>query len=89
MKAYELLDSPEKWTKGVMARDANGEHVLHDSPNAVCWCMLGAIERCLNAGGAARVRDVLEARGLGRSISGFNDSTDYETMLSVLKEADA
>lgn len=31
------------WTQQVAARDPMGHVVRFDSPNAVCWCLLGAI----------------------------------------------
>lgn len=46
MKVRELLDSPEKWTKGAIARDSKGNLVSYNSPNAVCFCLLGAIYKC-------------------------------------------
>jgi hypothetical protein len=41
-KISEVLSSPEKWTKGWEARDANRSCVPADSESAVCWCLRGA-----------------------------------------------
>jgi hypothetical protein len=56
MNAHELLiaalamiPTPNDWTKGVDARDANGDPVEAGDPDAVCYCALGAIERNGNA----------------------------------------
>jgi hypothetical protein len=38
-----LLDSPEKWTKGEMARDSSGHRCFANRPNAACWSLPGAI----------------------------------------------
>lgn len=46
MKLKELLDKPEKWTKGVSARDSNGYKAGPLNENAVCWCLTGAIYKC-------------------------------------------
>ncbi len=46
MKAWELLDSPAKWTQNFIARDNNGTPVESGSPLACRWCVMGAISRC-------------------------------------------
>lgn len=40
-----LLSDESKWTKGYTARDANGKGTFADDPNAVCWCLTGAIDK--------------------------------------------
>jgi hypothetical protein len=42
-----LLDSPEKWTKGEYARDANGKPCPAWSEDAICWCLEGACSSIL------------------------------------------
>lgn len=46
MKAWELLDSREKWTQHAMARKVGGEIVFPNDKRAACWCAMGAIEKC-------------------------------------------
>lgn len=46
MKAYELLDSAEKWGQDRMAEAINGESVSPKSSSAYKWCMMGAIVQC-------------------------------------------
>lgn len=46
MKIQELLSSPEKWTKGLNAKDKQNNCVSPWSENAVCWCIYGAILKC-------------------------------------------
>lgn len=50
----EFFDSPAKWTQGHYACDAKGDPLGHDCrgmmnswnrPEAVCWCVTGAIRR--------------------------------------------
>lgn len=40
-----LLESPEKWTQGVFARDTDSLSVEPDSASAVSWCLIGAIRQ--------------------------------------------
>jgi hypothetical protein len=42
--ARAKIDAPEKWTKGAMARDKNGNSVEHDASDAVSWSVAGAME---------------------------------------------
>lgn len=49
MKPSELLATPEKWTTGELARDAQGEPVSEDNERAVCWCINGAMLKCLTS----------------------------------------
>lgn len=41
--AKAKIDTPEKWTKGVGARDAGGTAVDPQESWAVCFCSLGAV----------------------------------------------
>ena len=45
-----LLATPEKWTQGVEARDAEGRPAdpLMRTHNATCFCLVGAYVRVLN-----------------------------------------
>lgn len=51
MKPSELLDKPEKWTKGETARRADGKRAFSMDDGAVCWCIHGAISSCMAWGG--------------------------------------
>lgn len=53
--ARELITPRKGWTKGWFARDAKGLTTLPHTSEAVCFCALGAIERC--AGNATRLYD--------------------------------
>jgi len=46
MKVRDLLSSPEKWTQGVIARDATGFGCDATDDDAVCWCLTGALVKC-------------------------------------------
>lgn len=45
IQAKSLIDSPEKWTQQVYARDKDGRTVLVDSEEAVCFCSLGSLRK--------------------------------------------
>lgn len=48
MKVRELFTDESKWTQHTRARDVNGRGVDENSPDAVCWCLTGAISHCYN-----------------------------------------
>lgn len=41
--AAELIEPEGAWTQGTVARNALGEDVEGDAPDAVCFCLIGAI----------------------------------------------
>jgi len=42
--ARAKIERPECWTNGAYARDAAGREVEPTCPDAVCWCVRGAID---------------------------------------------
>ena len=42
--AREKIAVPERWTRLVLARDADGRGVSPNDSTAVCWCGYGAVE---------------------------------------------
>lgn len=42
----EKINTPEKWTKGMYARDIYGNDAGLSGRDAVCWCLSGAIMAC-------------------------------------------
>ena len=46
MKILELLDRPDRWTKGANARNASGGRVDIHSDEAVRWCLDGGTVKC-------------------------------------------
>lgn len=83
MKAYELLDSPEKWTKKAIARNNIGERVYPHDLDATCWCLRGAIEKCYGINtlrvveAEMRLSDVLENKGYISTPEDYNKPDDY------------
>ncbi len=60
MKISELLSSPDKWTQHACARLSpdtddlprlQNPPVESDHPGAVCWCLIGAVEKCYGPSG--------------------------------------
>lgn len=46
VKARELISVEAQWTQGAIARDADGNGLLHAcSELAVCWCSHGAVSK--------------------------------------------
>lgn len=41
----ELLRDPKRWTKGALARNATGDGCNARDGEAVCFCLVGALER--------------------------------------------
>jgi hypothetical protein len=100
MKAWQLLDSPEKWTQGVFARDKHGWECDWRSEEAVRWCVKGALNCCyLKVGDSAseycRILDKIyghlkENDPEFTSLTDWQDSPQrkFEEIRSVLQELD-
>ena len=90
-----MLARPEAWCKGAGARDAAGEPVPADSPDAVAWCLAGAVARV--GGGKAAERRLLHVlrTQMGRpalvELPQFNDGrfTEHADVLELLRVARA
>ncbi len=85
-KVHELLDEPEKWTKGTAARNAAGEVTSCRSPSAVCWCLAGAVFVCY----PSRAFDVIcqLSKQLECAIGDWNDSHTFEDVRNLALELD-
>ena len=81
MKAIELLDSPEKWTKGHGAVDKTGQAVAHSDAIAVRWCLAGALCKCYPTGPARdrAVKKLLLAIPKRLAHGGLGNANDAET----------
>jgi hypothetical protein len=97
MKAWELLSSRHRWTKRAFARLENGDETESTDPDAVCWCVGGAIERIYPDVCEIRVKIYIklnqylrkEFKYDGGPIN-WNDipTTTHEEVVRVLKELD-
>ena len=93
-----ILSSSARWTKGELARDASGASVGVSSPDASCFCVIGAykLARYRVSGGSPNfflddwfiARHHLRLPGWGGQISGWNDypTTTYEDVLEFLTD---
>jgi len=98
MKVYELLDTPDKWTQHVSARNALDRAVFADSPDACKWCLTGAAIVCYPDYSErdlvyAKLREAIKLHVGVFSyipITLWNDSPvrTYEDVLALVKELD-
>lgn len=90
-KIRDIFATESKWCKRNFARDASGKPVHIDDPNAVCWCLAGALDLCypirhtptfLTAVGKiyAKIGTV--------SISLWNDKHGYDAVKALVDELD-
>ncbi len=100
MKAWELLSDPTKFVKRAYAKNAKGNHVLPTSPDAVCFCMLGAVEHVYNEDrytgpNCVKLRAYIVTNivkdGFGsrkNSPEAINNECGREKVVEILKELD-
>ena len=61
--ARKLIERPENWARGDYAFDRHGALCAPTDPNAVCWCLLGAVECAAKRFSHARCDSVTEFLG--------------------------
>ncbi len=95
MKIHQLLETPDKWTQGAFARLPDGKAVKSNHPNAVCWCLIGAICKCYDGIGAkTAISDAILAAAAGavagEMLSTWNDhpSRTHAEVLELVKRLD-
>jgi hypothetical protein len=99
MKVKDILSDPSKWTQGAPARDQLGEECPPASPQAVKYCVLGAIAKAYpkredRIAAAWRVRDAVIDLGWRcrnpLAISVWNDyqRRTFEEVRQVIEKAD-
>lgn len=94
MKMHELLADPSSWTKHNFAKDAEGRCVPSLSPDAVCWCLMGAAYRCYSdydSGDCSRTLDVLhKLASVVGSITQYNDAPhrQHSEIIDLLRRLD-
>lgn len=91
MKAYELLDGPDRWTQGAAARTAGGEVTNTGAEDARRWCLVGFLWRAYGILTPEWNQAVgrLHARGI-HSPADWNDDPErrWHEVRDLLKELD-
>lgn len=99
LRAKEIIQKPENWTKGVAARDVAGNRIWVSSDKAVCYCMIGAIRKAqLELDPAHQIDPGDESFQKIKKIlvsiipknfehpANFNDKSSHEEVLEVLRK---
>lgn len=59
-KAADLIET-KGWTQGCNARNAAGERVYVDTPDAACFCVYGALAKCVEQELLGQLNDIAAA----------------------------
>lgn len=91
-----LLADEKHWTKGAWAREEDGAECSHSAPNAVCWCLGGALIHvarlaCDMAGMIEARQKLCVAAGtsawLRMGLVTANDDLDHAGVLALIDRA--
>jgi len=88
MKVRELLSDETKWTRGALARNAQGIRVAPDASDATAWCVIGALRRCYGRDPTDAYDRLLQAVGY-ESVLFWNDEpirgfTEVKALVNAL-----
>ena len=90
-----ILSDPKAWTRGALALDADGDEVGPISPEATCFCTVGAIARAIgdnsNFGLRSDAHNKLRTLLPTFYISEWNDAPyrTHDEVVAKLREAAA
>lgn len=100
MTMLEVFNNQSCWTKGTLARDATGNSVPFDSPDACKWCLSGAFCKVYGKHNAnifnskfMKMVEVVKGRFPGNLnfglITNFNDDrkTTFNDIVNIVREA--
>jgi len=77
MTLQKLFSKKKNWTQEAYARNAKGDIVTPLSKDAVCWCLMGAMQKCYpSAKKRFRVLDRIKSLLPGGRMVCFNDRQD-------------
>lgn len=84
---FELFNGhPERWTRGALARRADGSDTTADDEKAVAFCMVGACQRVYGVGNAKD--EVLRIReACGGSAVEFNRTHTFEEVVDAVRRS--
>ncbi len=90
MKVRELLNARSRWVQGTDAEKSDGQETYAKDPDATCWCLLGAIERCYPHEEREDIYDRIVAATKESQISSWNDSPlrTFEDVQKLVQELD-
>lgn len=77
----DLLSDRDRWTQLAFARNAYGDEVMSDSPTAVCFCLLGAVNKIVPKDDQTQVLERLMEDSLlhnKESFITFNDKQYFD-----------
>lgn len=85
----ELLADEKRWTQGEFAKTASGQGCVPHNPNAVCFCLWGAMTRVYQSRDAhdKAVEKLQAVIGRHQRIAQFNDTHTHAEVLAAVKEA--
>lgn len=89
IQARSFIDTPEKWTKGHYALNANGKPVSEQGDEAVCFCTAGALNRAGDNGYVKqKLARLAEDRGY-MGVANFNDAnrTTHADVMALFDKA--
>lgn len=85
-----LIGTKDKWTQDTWAKDAAGNKCRENSPDAVCYCLVGAIRRCTDGpdyeDAYIAIRKCLGACSNSCLVE-FNDTHTYEQVIAAVDAA--
>ena len=90
MKAWQLLSSPKKFCKEVIAMDKHETPVMPLNRRACRWCLLGAVLRCYRtAVEQTEMLDRLQSEAIANGNFGkWSDTHGWRAVHRLLKRLD-
>ncbi|MCC6224705.1 MAG: hypothetical protein IT201_14575 [Thermoleophilia bacterium] len=88
-RARRRIADPERWTAHAHARDALGNVVMPNSPEATCWCAVGAVKaECQDDNRLlSDTYEALAAVASPRTPIDVNDQLGYAAVLDMFDAA--
>lgn len=84
-KARKIIEHPDNWARGEFARDLQGADISWESPEAVCFCSLGALKKAdgkWTSDSGRYAAGQLAVHMIGE-ISYFNDTRSHAEVLAA------
>lgn len=91
--ARKVIEKPENWTQGVLAKNRYGNAVYVYSEEAACFCSMGALYRavdeddCLKTNIIDDVAAILSSIVQDDTVAGFNDKSTHAEVLALFDKA--